>query len=243
MALSSKFLQDLLTHVPADQRAAVEAALEASPDAVKFADDGAKRQSEFSRAMDQVRAQEQKIKDIHAEQTAWYDANLPLLEAGKKALEGAGSNPSTQPVDLPADLVRAADVEKMVNERERGAVNFITATNMLTLKHYEQFKEILDVSALVNDPDAAKLGLDGVYRKHYGDKLAEVAKTAEDARIEARVQERLAEERKTQHIRPPYPVTGADSSPLDALNGQSPDPTQFSADAAADEYLRLVAGR
>jgi hypothetical protein len=243
MALSSKFLTDLLAYVPADQRASVEAALEAAPEAVKFAEDGAKRQSDYSRAMDKIRADEQKINDFHAQQQAWYDENKRYLEAGRQALE-AGDVPTTPTTpQLPADVLRKDDVERMLAQREQGAVAFIAATNSLAQRHYQQFGEILDVEALVADPDAFKLGLKGTYEKRYREQLDAHQKAAVDKTIEERVQARLAEERKGFAQRPPYPIAGGDVSPLDALGTSQPDPTQYSVESAADEYLRLAAGR
>jgi hypothetical protein len=243
MALSSKFLNDLLAHVPAEHRAAVEAGLEAAPEAVTYADNAAKRQSDYSRAMDKIRADEQKITDFHAQQQAWYEENKRYLDAGRQALEaGDDQGRSTQP-QLPADVLRKDDVEKMLSQREQGAVAFIAAANVLAQRHYQQFGEILDIPALVADPDAQRIGLQGVYEKHHAEQIQTHRQAAFDKTVEEKVQARLVEERKQFTSRPPYPVSGLEVSPLDSLGSTQPDPTQYSVESAADEYLRLAAAR
>lgn len=244
MALSSKFLAELLSHIPADQRAGVEAAFEASPQAQTFADQAAKRQSEFSREMDQVRAHQQRIEAIAAEQQAWYDINKPLLELGKQAQASAGADPDAGvPAQLPADIVRMADVEKLLTQREQGAAAFIAASSTLAQRHYQQFGEPLDLAQLLADPDAGKLGLDGVYRKVHAEKIQAQQTAAFEKTVQERVEAKLTEERAKFIHRPPYPLAGTETSPLDALAkpADQRDPTQFSVEAAADEYMRLAA--
>lgn len=254
MALRSAFLNDLLSRIPEDQRAGVEAAL--APDEIQnFADQGASRQQDYSRKMDDIRLKAQQIETERAainqraqDQREWYEANLPILEAGRQAVAGGVVTPPVTPptppaVTLPADLMRKAEVEALVNNREAGAVAFFAAVNHLSLQHYQRFGEVLDIAALTSDPDAGKLGINAVYQKQHAEKIAAAAATAEDKRINDIVATRLAEERRKSGDRPPYPVAGSEVSPLDVLSQAPGDPTRFSVDAAADEYARLVAAR
>lgn len=260
MGVSSQFLQDLLAKLPEADRGSVEAVFSKAEaaEAVKFADTGAKRQSDYSRHLDALRTQQEelnaktaRVEDTYAQQTAWWEANKPLVEAGKKALGGDGNpnpNPATAPakVELPPDVLRKDDVLKLINEREAGAVAFIAATNELTMRHYQEFGERLNVNELLADPNVAKVGLAGVYQQKYQDRYAAKAATAEEARINKLVEERVATERKQFASRMPYPVAanGADASPLDSLAAtEKPDASQFTAEAAADEYLQLAAAK
>lgn len=249
MALRVQFLKDLLAHVPEDQRSTVEAALDRD-EVQNLAANRIQAQSDLSRAMDKIRddrtaleAAQTKVNEIAVQQKEWYDANLPVLEAGRKALNGEMVTPPASKPEVPADVARVSDIEKIVNQREAGAVAFIAATTQLGLEHYAKFGTVLDVNQLVSDPEIGKLGLRGAYEKIHGDALRAVATEAETKRIDEIVNARLAEERKQFANRPPYPVAGSEVSPLDVLQNQNRDPNQFSAEAAADEYLVLASKR
>lgn len=261
MALS-QFAQDLLKTIPEDTRGAVQQALEAAPEADKLLTDGAKRQSEFSRSMDQLREQQtalktreqelgthlESVKAKAEEQATWYEANKAALAAGWKVInedgtEGEGDpngkpNPPKTP-SLPPDLVRKADVEKLINEREAGAARFITVVNRIAFKHFQEHGEVLDTDALLSRPEVQQYGLEEGYRRVHADKIEAKAKAAYDAKVEQDVQERLTAERR-KGFNPGYP-SGPDGpgSPLDSL--VPADPTKAGqVDEAVAEYHRLV---
>lgn len=254
MALRSAFLNDLLSRVPAEHRPGVEAAL-AADEVQDFADHGARRQQDYSRAMDTVRTQTQQLETERAavnaraqEQLEWFNANTAVLEAGRRVLDGGTPNPNPNPTpvpvpQVPADVLRRADVESLINQREQGAVAFFSVLNQLSLEHYKRFGEVLDTNALTNDPDAGKIGIAQVYQKQHAEKIAAAATAAEDTRINGIVQTRLAEERRKFGSQPPYPVAGSEVSPLDVLTQPAGDASRFSTEAAADEYARLVSLR
>lgn len=253
MALSSKFLTDLVSKLPEASRGSVIAAFETAEaaDAVKFAEDGAKRQSDYSRHMDEV-AQEKARLEQHARQlNDWYATAKPLLDLGTQA-HAAGwkpgqadpdpdPTPSPTKVELPPDLVRKADVETLLNEREQGAAAFFSRLNIMSQRHLQQFGEILDTDALLADPRLGKngVGLEQLYTLKFGERLQAKAKEAEDQRINAEVDKRVKEQLRAAGSRPPYPVGSVDPSPLDALT-KKPDSSEFSPAAMADEYADLV---
>lgn len=263
MALS-QFAQDLLATLPEDKRGAVQQALESAPEADKFLTDGVKRQSEFSRSMDQLREQQTALKtreqelsthleSVRAkaeEQTTWYEANKAALAAGWKVIgkdgEGDGDGngdpanpPPPKTASLPPDVVRKADVEKLINEREAGAAEFFAVTNALSLRHFQEHGEVLDIRGLLARPEIRQYGLEEGYRRVHADKIAAKAKAADDARIEQQVQERLTAERR-KGFNPGYPSgAGNEGSPLDAL--VPVDPAKAGqVDEAVAEYHRLV---
>ena len=259
--ISREFLDSLLATVPEDKRAAVEEGL-ADEGTHQFLADGALRQADYSRGMDTLKDEREalavkatelegmrgSVNAKYQEQTAWWEANQPLIEAGKRAMAVAnGDDPAkaTKPAaaDPPEGMVRKEEVEQMLTEREGGAAEFFVVLNDLSMRHFQEFGERLDAGALLHDPKIKEVGIEALYRDTFKDRYAEKAKKAEDDRIEKRVEDRLAEERKTVASRPLYPVAPGDGSPLDALTTKDPDPSQFSAEAAADEYLGAVAKR
>lgn len=258
MPLSSAFLKDVLDRIPEADRGTVLAVLEKpeAADAIKYIEDGAKRQSEFSRSMDEGRralaAKEQELQDAAAaiqatadRQTAWYEANKAALDAGWKALKDGGTgDPAAAPAAptnaLPPDVLRRADAEKIITEREQGAARYMHAVIPLALKHFQEFGEVLDFEALVANPRIREVGLLGVYDAQVADRRRAAAAKAEEARVEARVQERLAAERK-RGIVAPYPVSPMDVSPLDALRPADAKPGLV--DDATDLYQQLVQDR
>jgi hypothetical protein len=241
MALSSKFLTELVERLPEADRGTVLSALDKpeAAEAVKFAEEGAKRQSDYSRTMDEarsalaakqrdldtlatdVKAQQAQTAAWHEELAAWHASNKAALDAGWKALgkkPGNGDDagdPAARP-DLPPDVVRRADMDKYITEREMGAARYMHTVIPLALTHMKEFGEVLDFEALMRDPKLKDLGLLGVYEASVAERRKAAAVKAEDARVNAKVEERLAAERK-RGIPPPYPVSSMDVSPLDAL--------------------------
>ncbi len=228
LTVGKAFLADLLARVPEEHRASVEAGLVASEEAVALLGDGTMRQSEFSRELN-------RLQEVERQQTAWYATNKAALEAATRG----GADPGT-PAPTPApDLVSRAEMQKTLDQREEGVATYMAATTGLVMKHYKEFGETLDVTELLGDPEVRKIGILGVYDRKFAPKYAEKAKAATDAHIAAEVAKGVAEARKTFTSAPPYPVGPTDLSPLDVLEPNKGS-DQHSAQAAADEYTRLV---
>lgn len=252
------FLKDVLDKVPEADRQTVAAILDRSDvdsAITPLIDGGVKRQSDYSRGMDDLRKKGQEIDDLkgrlqtrYEEQTQWYETNKPVLEAGRKALEGrdpAGPDPARPThTELPPDVMRRADVEKFVTERELSAANFIAATTALSTKHLHEFGEVLNVLELLADPTIGKVGLQGVYDAKFGDRYQKKASEAEQKRIDTLVSEGVQKALR-ERVNPAFPSSPRpeDASPLDVLTAKTPDPSQFSVEAAADEYTQLAARR
>jgi hypothetical protein len=203
--------------------------------------------ADYSRAMDELRAKDTEAARWHQELTAWHAEVKPLAELGeaaKKAGWKPGDPSPTGAVDLPADLVRKADVEKMLRERDQQLAVYGPAMNALQMKHFQDFGEILDgqaVSEMIRDPRAEQIGILGVYQDRYKDQIAAKAAKAEETRINAKVEERLAEARKAG-LNPRFPTAhpNAPASPLDALEPVKSGPGGVSGSEMADEYAQLV---
>lgn len=55
------------------------------------------------------------------------------------------------PVDLPKDLITKKDLDAELDTMGREAVGFFADLSVLSLRHLQQFGEILDTRALLND--------------------------------------------------------------------------------------------
>lgn len=257
------FLAEVLALIPEDQQAAARAALEASTQALETLGAGYLRQSEFSRQMDQLRGEQQRLEQWRGELDSWWNDHKTKLEEYERIKAGGGNpnpnpnpnpgNPNPSPSPSPGTFSRE-DFLRELEAREAAAVGAIVTTNMLSAKHFKEFGEVLDVGALLRDPRIKDLGLQGVYEATFKERYEQRAKEAEDKRINELVQARLLEERKKAPL--PYPVSGREPHFLDALEtkqgvppadpakpGETPTPAMSVVDAAVAEFHRLQAER
>lgn len=205
------FLTELLAHVPEADRADLQAKLEANEQAMSTLGAATLRQSDYSRSRDEIDAYHQQLDD-------WYAENAPKLSEYEKLKAGlAAPTPPATPATPPG--LSKAEIEEMFAARERAAIAAIVHTNELSSKHFKTFGEPLDIQALMKDPQIGEIGLPGVYQKVYQPKYDEIAKKAEDLRINAEVDKRLAE-RARANPQMPYPVSGHEPSVLDGIEAQ-----------------------
>lgn len=235
--VGKQFLAEVLQHVPEAQREQVAAGF--TPQALEALGQGAARQSDYSRAQDQLAAEKARIDALAKEQANWWEAARPLAELGKAAQDAGwqpGAPPTGAPATLPADVVRKADIE----QRERAAVGYFNFITTLGQKHFAEFGEPLDLEALANEATQKGQPLQATYDAKFAERRAAKATEAQNALIETKVQERLAEARK-QGLANPYPVSpGMAGSPLDAL---TPAPGTADVSDLVDEYNQLVSAR
>jgi hypothetical protein len=234
------FINELLARIPEDRRGAVAEAMNAAPDAINFLGDGALRQSEFSRKMEQVQ------KD-HTALTAWYEENQALLERGRLATTSPVITPVT-PTTPATPSFGQKDVEGILNQRELSYAQVTAQMTTLASRHLHEFGEVLDVSTLINDPKVGQLGLEGVYREKFAPRYAEKAAKVQSAAIETEVQKRLGEERakSAQFPFPTGPRDPMDVSPLETLEAEqqkAESPRGPSVQEMADAYTAAVSKR
>jgi hypothetical protein len=246
MALKDAFLAGILAHVPEAERGKAQEALEG------LEERGLMR-SDYSKLADQATKAQQAADKLLADNQAWWDAHkesmteLDALRA--RVTSGGDPAPQPQPPKLPDGLITKKELTEILNQTERGAVGFIAEANVLSIQHYKDFGEILNVTELATDPRAQQIGIQGVYREKFKEQLAAKAKTAADAQAEAfRLEgEKRAMERLSQQRGPGYPVVGNEPSSLDAIEAavRSGDgKVQLkSLDDMAVEYARLSSTR
>ena len=241
MPIKDTFLAGILAHVPDADRGKAEAAIEEM-------EKGTLRQSDYSKLANEADAAKAKFNALYASNTEWFAekeaalAEVDTLRAKMIEAEKRG----TTPADLPADLIRKTDLDKILSETERGAVGFIAEANGLTMKHFKEFNEILDINALLADKRVQQIGLKGVYQDQFKEQIAAKAKAAADAQAEAFRKEGYDRARtELVNSKSPYPVMGNEPSALDAIEAtrSGAAPVLKTVDDYASEYARLTGVR
>lgn len=236
-----------------EKRAQVEAAL-ADDAALEVLGSGALAQSDINKRYDDLKAKEDALTEDYTRLNDWYATNKTKLEEYDTLKKNppvvdpnAPRNPVAPTID-PSKFIDRESFDKTMNEQQFQAANFLGLQNALTLQHYDRFKEVIDTRDLLADKNLGKQKADGsiyglkdAYQTKYADKLTEYEKTQESTRINKLVEERLAEERKTQASSQPFPLKAAPSA-LDLLEPDSKEkPSDFTPDRAAAFYNDLVA--
>lgn len=252
------FIDGVLAKLPEslrDQAKAVFSAPEAT-DALTLVGDGVLARADYSRQMDEIRTKEQQVTEDFERLNTWYEekksalAELDEFRTGKKKpANGDPPPPRTTPEIDPTKFLSREDFQKSQREEQLAAANYLGLQNVLTLQHYDRFKEILDTRELLADPNLGKQKADGsvygltdAYRTKHGEKLTAWEQQQEQARITKLVDEQVAERMKANPGMP-IPLRGAPSV-LDLIEaGTEIKPEQYSAAAAAEEYARLQAAR
>lgn len=215
-------------------------------EALKVVGDSALMRADYSRQTQELQQEKARTESWRGDLTKWQTDHVELLKLGEAAKSRGWSPDAPDPTtaiqtpkapDLPADVIRAGDLES----REQQVVRYVSAAVRLAGKHQQALGEVLDIDELINDPRVKTLGIQGVYDAKYADRYAEKAKLstdAERAKFEADIR---ADERKRLANRPLTPV-GQDTSPLDALTTPTDKrPGSVSAEDLATEYEMLVA--
>jgi hypothetical protein len=244
MALKSAFLTGILAHVPEADRGKAETELDAL-------EKGSLRQSDYSKLADEAKTAQDRFDALYAANTEWFEtrkAELAEVDTLRTRLAAAEKAPvvASTSLEIPADVVRKADLDKMFETTERGAVAFIAEANILAVKHFKEFGDVLDITKLLADKRVQQIGLQGVYAEQFKEPIAAKAKAAEDARAESfREEGRMTERERIARTRQPYPVVGNEPSALDAIEASrtGEKPVVKSLDDMAAEYARLSGGR
>jgi hypothetical protein len=242
----SAFWTGVLATVPEAERGKVEARI------IEMEESGM-RQSDYSKVVAEAREAEAAAKALLTQNQQWWEAHkdsmteLDTLRAkvtsGTTTATGGDSS-----FKLPEDVITVKSLTDRLTRMEREAVGYITESQMLTLKHFKDFGEVLNVNELVTDPRAQQIGIQGVYNEKFKEQIAAKLKAADDAKAEAfRVEgEKRAMERMASQRGPGYPVTGNEPSSLDALEAARASGTKVSetsVDQMAAEFARLSAAR
>lgn len=237
-------IPDLLAGVfgqlPEELRTQVTAALDAPEAAPVVAEltNGFKRQSDYSRAMDEARAERERAQALYESNQRWYEQNAAALAAVRDGKPAPTVTP--QSTAAPPQTFTREEVEAMVASKldafGADALGVVTATNDLAFRHYQEFGERLNMQELVVEAGKARLSLQQAYDQKYHDRYVEKAQkaaAAERAQLIAETEARVRAEAAAS----PYPVRP--SMGPDTLSGLSVDASKandFTVAAAAAEY-------
>lgn len=212
---------------------------------------GTLRQSDYSRGMNELKAQEAKLQKWSNDLKVWKteaDAQLAAGMAGSP--DGGGGTPAPAPTagtPGPTGLTEE-DARRLLgtelNQREAYFASFVSDSMLLAQRHQMDFNEPLNIQALLQHPQVATLGLQGVYAEVHKEKIA-----ARDAKKQADERERIKNEVRQELLAEqgsglPYPIpSGSDgSSPLDHLSGVTPA-AAFDPATSVAMYRQLIAGK
>ncbi len=249
MPVKDPFLAGVLATVPEADRAKAEARL------IEL-EDGGLRQADYSRVSAEAQAIKKQADDLYAQNLQWFtehEAALKEVDALRARVASGDPNPVPRPTPTPTvpnpDLMTKKEIQDLFEVTERGAVGFIAEANALTLRHFKEFGDILNITDLLTDPRVQKIGIQGVYQDKFKEQITAKAKAADDARAEAfREEGRKAERERLAASRGPgYPVMGNEASSLDALEASRTAGEKalkpVSDDYLVQEYARLSSTR
>lgn len=244
------FLDSVLAKLPENLRADAEKAFTApeAADALTVIGDGVLARADYSKKMDDLASKEAVVLEDFERNQTWFEQNkerlgkVETLEATIARLQGQKppEDKKPDPPTAPDGYVTRDDLLKIINEREQGFAGFSGLTNTLSVKHYADFHEVLDMNAVIAHATKKRLPLLDGYKDLYAEQIKAKADAEEKARIDKLVEERLTEEKKK--LSQPFPLRNQQPSVLDVIE-QKGDPSQYTADAAAAEYERLQAAR
>lgn len=232
--LGKAFLDELVAKLPADKQEALRTTL-SSPEAVAALEHAGSRLSpldEERQRLDETRTRltshEQRLTDWQGRLGAWKTDTEKALGEREQQIstrEAGGGPPANQQLPANGSTVTKEEVAKLIQDivapREAGYVAYVADATRFASFHQLQFKEPLDVSAIVRNPKIGELGFEGVYREMHKEKLDKYAAdqvAADRAKLKDELRRELVSE---SPVDMPYPL--GEGSPLDVL---SMDPAQ-----------------
>ena len=232
----------------------IAAAPEAVP-AIQYVGDGAMRQPDYSKAMNDMQAAKTELAQKLDNLNTWYEQNEAALkeyveikpEYDDLKAKGNGA-PLPKPPAPPADPRKV--VEEVLHEQGREYVALSAWLAGKAVEHLPRFGEPLDVMELTADPRLGKpvagqpgrvFSLLDVYTAKYGERVATKQREADEAKLNAEVEKRLSA-KLAERASQPFPLRGEAPSVLDVLNTKE-GPATHTLDTAVAEYERLQGAR
>jgi hypothetical protein len=246
-AQGKEFVAGVLQHLPDALRAQMETFL-ATPDATAFVTEvgnGALRQADYSRRMNEVQDSHRALKKWHGELTDW----VATMQAGDAAplapATGTAAAAPTVTAGVSPDDVRQT-INQELGRREVYFAAFTAEAVRLAQDHMRMFGETLDINTLLQHPRLGELRLDGAYAEVFKDKLA-AHKAAADAKareaLEAEIRGKVLAEIRQQPASGGLPYVLGESSTLDGLTPTGETAKPFDPNAALAMYEGLVGAK
>ena len=222
-AAFDKFLADVLAEVPEDRRVTVEESLKAS----KILKEGVLARDDYSRNMDRLRTDQETLNAQIAEAKTriagwetWYadmstqfttkEEALKAYEKEYGPLETKGTRkPVAQATDTVTKDVLAAELNKAVT----AAMQFSSALSDVKLRHYQEFKEMLPESQLLELAAKENIPLSVAHDRIVADKRKTVSDAVLAERIKTEREQAVAEFQQQHKF--PIITTSNQPHPLD----------------------------
>jgi hypothetical protein len=253
-----EFLASVIAKLPADAQAQAKEIFgrPEAKEAVVIVGDGALRQPDYSKAMNELKTKETELQAKLDNLTSWFEDNKTALEEYVKikpeydTLKAAPPKPGDppKPPTPPVDPRKAA--EDLLAEQGPQYVQVAAYLAGLAVKHHHMFGEPLDPMAIVQNPKVGKpiagqpgriFSLQDAYNEVHGERVLAKQKEATEKSFNDEVEKRLAAER-AKHTGQPFPLRDQSPSVLDVLNTKE-GPAAHTLDTAVAEYERLQGAR
>lgn len=238
------FLENVLAKIPEDKRAGIREAL-LTDDIVEFAGENHLRHDEFSRMADDLRKQTDSITTYRGQLdkwkgdlTTWYTTKQKELETAM-ATRHDDDGVVSPAVDL-SGYVKLEDHQNALAQTESQGLVLMSLIPTLAMKHYHEFKEVLDVNTVIEHAREKNLPLNLAYEDFVKPRVEERQKKQHDEALSRAREEGAIEERRRQQATP-YPVSTTEPTTLDGLKPdfKKIDPVQA---AIGDYYERQRSG-
>ena len=171
-----------------DEKAALLKVTEKEAVAKRLVDDH-KRQSDYSRAMDEVRSKTLELEGRSKEWTDWYNNAVTNDQARERELQDlrtrTGTNGTTTTGTTVTSGLTEAQVQKMLQEQGSRLVSVTKQAMKIASRHAAEFHEALDVDAVEKIAIANNMTVEDAYNRWIAPRLEERAKADVDARIKA----------------------------------------------------------
>lgn len=247
-------LANILSKLPEEKRAAVQAEFDAAEEAIEALGESTLSRSDYNRSLDELKAKEDTLNEwwtSHEGYLREYQQIKPEYDKLKAAPPVPNPNPNPNPAP-PAGFTKdeiLKDWDQRLTERERAYAPAMGLMTSLSTRHLHEFGEVLDDSLwadLMSDRrmgqvvNGRQFGLREAYEDKFKDRYQEKAKVAEETRLTKLKQEWESEYVKTHQSSAPYPISAnvPSGSPLDGLAAKSGEGDV--AQRAADQYNEIV---
>lgn len=256
------FMAGVVAKVPEERRAQAEAAaavIMESEEALVVLGSGALAQADINRKYAELDTLKEDLDakiaeslETHTKQTSWWDTNQTKLKefdtvkAERDRLKAGGGTNVPDPNAPSADDLRKEFNDRITSLQTEG-VGVMAFMADLAVRHYAEFQERPDMTALLNDKNLGKPMGDGrtyslvnAYETKYGEQIKARNQKSEDDRINKLADERVKERMKG--MSQPFPLRDAPSV-LDVLENTADKPENHTVDSAASLYETLQAAR
>lgn len=223
------FLADVMAHVPEQSRAAVEETFKL--DAVRQEiERSTLRQSDYSRNMDQLKADREALDsaiadatNTHQEWQGWYSTATAEYDAMRQRIaELEAEGVDTVAHNVPG--ITEADLNARLADRDKMAIAFADVLTDLKMEHRDRFHEKLDTNKLIEHSMKRGMTIDVAYKDLMAPKLDELNKADLEKQLQ-KAREEGAREAISKH-RLPMTSGPIEQHPLDLapkVQGNSTD--------------------